>query len=68
MKQKQAVSLVMTFSILLSGMGMTAAAEPIEQDSQPTITVDAGAEITLDTNVGDNEEEPKKGTEGGCVV
>ncbi len=67
LKQKQAVSLVMTFSILLSGMGMTAAAEPIEQDSQPTITVDAGAEITLDTNVGDNEEEPKKGTEGGSV-
>ncbi|MCI9360994.1 MAG: leucine-rich repeat protein [Hungatella sp.] len=62
-KQKQAVSMVMTFSMLLSGMGMAAAAEPIEQNAQPTITVDAGAEMTLGTNVGENEEEPKKETE-----
>lgn len=66
-KQKQVVSMVMTFSMLLSGMGMAAAAEPVEQNAQPTITVDAGAETTLGTNVGENEEEPKKGTEEGTV-
>ena len=47
-KQKQILSLVVASAMVLSGMSMEAAAEPIEQDTKPAITTEAGAGLTPD--------------------
>lgn len=61
-KQKQILSLVVASAMVLSGMSMEAAAEPIEQDTKPAITTEAGAGLTPDVT-GEEKEETDKETE-----
>ena len=62
-KQKGVISLVVTFAMLFSNVGMEAAAKTIEQDAQPAITVDTGAELVPGKTMEKSEAEMKKGAE-----
>ncbi len=63
MKRKQVISLIVTSAMLFSGMGMAAAAQPIEWNVQSAMTVDTESS-TLAITVEEDEEETKKETEG----
>ena len=56
-KPKRALSLVVTSAMLFSTMGMTAAAEPIQRDAQPAITMDTQSGPMSVMAVEENKEE-----------
>ena len=62
-KQKRIISLVVTFAMLFSSMGMAAAAEPAKRDAPPTIAVDAEPGATFAMAVDADEEGTTNGTE-----